>query len=343
MKQLLNTIYITLPDVYLAASGENIVVKKDESVIARYPFHNIEDIVLFSYLGMSPQLVKKCLEYDIGICYLTPTGRFIARIKGESKGNILLRRKQYRISDDERSSLLISKNIISAKIYNERWTLERYIRQYENRINIDRLQKSSKYLYDMLQRIPDVKDLDELRGVEGSVQASYFGCFDDMILNQKEDFQFDVRSRRPPLNSVNAMLSFIYSILSNDVASALESVGLDAYAGFMHTDRPGRISLALDLVEELRAPVADRFVLSLINMNQIKKDDFIYEDNGAVLFKDEVRKKVISLWQERKNDVITHPFLNEKIKWGLVPFSQAMLLARYLRDDLDGYPAFMWK
>ena len=343
MRQLLNTLYITLSDVYLSVSGENIVIKQDDDILARYPFHNLEDIVLFSYLGMSPKLVQKCMDYGIGICYLTPTGRFIARIRGPSRGNILLRRKQYQVSDDEDQSLLISKNIICGKIYNEKWIIERYIRQYEHRIETEHLVKSSKYLTEMLNRIKEVKDVDELRGIEGTAQVAYFSCFDDMILNQKEDFTFDTRSRRPPLDPVNAMLSFVYSVLSNDVASALESVGLDAYAGFMHTDRPGRISLALDLVEELRAPIADRFVLSLINLNQIKIEDFLYEDNDAVLIKDDSRRKIIQLWQERKQNTLTHPFINEKIEWGLVPFTQAMLLARYLRGDLDGYPAFMWK
>ena len=343
MRQLLNTLYITLPDVYLSASGENIVIKQEDNILARYPFHNLEDIILFSYLGMSPKLIQKCIEYGIGICYLTPTGRFIARLRGESKGNILLRRKQYRVADDKNESLNISKNIILAKIYNEKWTIERYIRQYENRIDTVYLKDSSNYLTSLLQRVKDVQDIDELRGIEGIAQVKYFSCFDEMILNQKEDFKFEVRSRRPPLNPINAILSYIYSILSNDVASALESVGLDAYAGFMHTDRPGRISLALDLVEEVRAPIADRFVLSLINNNQIKKEDFIIEDNGAVLIKDDSKKNIIKLWQEKKQNTLTHPFLNEKIKWGLVPFSQALLLARYLRDDLDGYPAFMWK
>ncbi len=343
MRHLLNTLYITLPDVYLAVSGENIVIKRDNNILVRYPFHNLEDIVLFSYLGMSPKLIQKCMDYGIGICYLTPTGRFIARLRSESKGNILLRRKQYRVADDETESLNISKNIICAKIYNEKWTIERYIRQYEHRIDSTHLKDSSKYLTKLLEKVNEVCDIDELRGIEGIAQVTYFSCFDEMILNQKEDFKFQTRTRRPPLNPINAMLSYIYSILSNDVASALESVGLDAYAGFMHTDRPGRISLALDLVEELRAPVADRFVLSLINMNQIKGKDFIYEDNGAVLIKDDSKRKIIKLWQSRMQKIITHPFLNEKIEWGLVPFPQAMLLARYLRGDLDGYPSFMWK
>ena len=343
MKQLLNTLYITLPDVYLAVSGENIVIKQNDRILSRYPFHNLQDIVLFSYLGMSPKLIKKCMDYGIGICYLSPNGRFIARLKGESKGNVLLRRRQYRIADDENLGLEISKNLVFAKIYNERWTLERYIRQYEQRIDIEYLKASSKYLAGLLEKIAELRDFDELRGIEGTAQVSYFSCFNEMILNQKESFVFKNRTRRPPLDPVNAMLSYIYSILSNDVASALESVGLDAYVGFMHTDRPGRISLALDIVEELRAPVADRFVLSLINMNQIKGEDFIYEDNGAVLIKEDSRKKIIKLWQERKKETLTHPFLKEKIEWGLVPFVQALLLARYIREDLDGYPPFLWK
>lgn len=343
MRHLQNTLYVTLPDVYLAVSGENVLVKRDNEILARYPFHNIEDIVLFSYLGMSPQLIRKCMDYGIGICYLTPTGRFIARLRGESKGNILLRRKQYRAADNEEESLAISKNIIFAKIYNEKWTIERYIRQYENRVDATHLRDRSQYMSELLVRADEARDVDELRGIEGLAQVTYFSCFDEMILNQKEDFKFDSRSRRPPLNPVNAMLSYMYSILSNDVASALESVGLDAYAGFMHTDRPGRISLALDIMEELRAPIVDRFVLSLINMNQIKKNDFLYTDNGAVLIKDDSKRQIIKHWQNRKQKSLVHPFLNEKIEWGLVPFAQAMLLARYLRGDLDGYPPFMWK
>lgn len=343
MRQLLNTLYITMSDVYLSVSGENIVITQDGKTLSRYPLHNLEDIVLFSYLGMSPKLVQKCMEQNIGICYLTPTGRFIARMQGRSKGNILLRRKQYRVADDAKISLLISKNIIAAKIYNERWTIERYIRQYAERIDVEHLKTASKTLDECMKKASQAEDIDELRGIEGSAQVVYFDCFDDMILNQKEAFKFEFRSRRPPLNAMNAMLSYVYAILSNETASALESCGLDAYVGFMHTDRPGRTSLALDLVEEFRAPIADRFVLSLINMNQIKSTDFLYQDNGTVEMKEDSRKKIIKLWQEKKQEQITHPFLNEKIVWGLVPFAQAMLLARYLRDDLDGYPPFMWK
>lgn len=343
MKQLLNTLYVTLPDVYLALSGENILVKQEEKILVRYPLHNLENIVIFTYLGMSPKLVQKCLESDIGIAYMSPNGRIIGRVQGESRGNILLRRKQYRVADDADESLNISRNIIFAKIYNEKWIIERYIRQYGERIDTEHLKKVSIYLTQLLHKTQEVENVDELRGVEGLAQVEYFSCFDEMILNQRESFRFERRSRRPPLNPMNALLSYTYAILSNEVASALESVGLDAYAGFMHTDRPGRVSLALDLVEELRAPVADRFVLSLINMGQIKGKDFEYLDNGSVQIKDDAKRAILQIWQKKKEEEITHPFLKEKIKWGLVPFSQALLLARYLRGDLDGYPPFMWK
>lgn len=343
MKQLLNTLYITKPDVYLATQGENIVIRQSDNIIARYPFHNLQDIVLFSYLGMSPKLLERCINYGIGVAYLSTNGRLIARLQGKSSGNILLRRTQYRIADNEKESLAIARNIILAKIYNEKWTLERYIRQYEQRIDIKALKVASKDLSEMLNKVKNAGSMETLRGVEGSAQVVYFSCFDNIILNQKKDFQFKVRSRRPPLNRVNALLSFLYAVLSNDIASSLEAVGLDAYAGFMHVDRPGRVSLALDLVEEFRATIVDRFVLSIINKKIIEAKDFDVETNDAVMLNDTGRRKVISKWQERKKEEITHPYLNEKVSWGLVPFIQANLLARYLRNDLDAYPPFFWK
>lgn len=343
MRKLLNTLYITKPDVYLATQGENIVVREQQKTLARYPLHNLQDIVLFTYLGMSPQLMERCMEYGIGIAYMSPQGRLIARIQGSSKGNILLRRTQYRVADDPAQSLDIVRNIIAAKVYNEKWVMERYIRQYEHRLDCRRLQACSLQLTDMLEKVRGASALDTLRGFEGSAQALYFSCFDDMILNQKDDFTFGIRSRRPPLNRVNALLSFMYAVLANDVASALETVGLDAYAGFMHVDRPGRVSLALDVMEELRAPVADRFVLSLINKKVVDAGDFDAESNGAVMLNESGRKKVIAKWQERKKEELTHPYIKEKISWGLVPFIQASLLARFLRNDLDAYPPFLWK
>lgn len=249
----------------------------------------------------------------------------------------------YRLCDDFDRALVVSKHIISAKIYNEKWMLERYIRQYRERINSSDLCTVSQNLSRYISQCKNVKNMDELRGLEGIAQSEYFGVFDELILNQKDDFKFTVRSRRPPLDRVNALLSFMYSVLGNDVASALESIGLDAYAGVMHVDRPGRISFALDLLEELRAPLVDRFVLMLINKKVVKSNDFTEESNGAVLLCDEARRTVISKWQERKKEDLIHPFIEEKVPWGLVPFVQALLYARYLRGDLDAYPVFMWK
>ena len=343
MRKLLNTLYITKPDVYLATQGANIVVREQQKTLARYPLHNLQDIVLFTYLGISPQLMERCMEYGIGIAYVSPRGRLIARLQGKSRGNILLRRTQYRIADNPAQSLGIVRNMIAAKVYNEKWVIERYIRQYEHRIDSKRLQECSVQLTDLLEKVRGAATVDALRGFEGNAQAVYFSCFDDMILNQKGDFIFGIRSRRPPLNRVNALLSFLYAVLSNDAASALETVGLDAYAGFMHVDRPGRVSLALDMVEELRAPVVDRFVLSLINKRIIHTEDFDEESNGAVMLNESGRKKVIAKWQERKKEELTHPYLKEKISWGLVPFIQASLLSRFLRNDLDAYPPFLWK
>lgn len=343
MKTILNTLYITDPEMYLAAQGETILIKKNNELLQRYPLHNLRDIVLFTYLGMSPKLVQQCMAYGIGIAYMTPRGRFIGRLQGMSRGNILLRRTQYRMADAEAMALPIAISCIAAKVYNEKWTIERYIRQYAARLDTTQLERVSATLTAMLAEIRNVSSLDELRGFEGRAQAAYFSCMDTLILNQKGDFQFLSRSRRPPLTRVNAVLSFLYAVLANELASALETVGLDAYAGFMHVDRPGRVSLALDMMEEFRAPLVDRLVLSMINRKSIQAGDFQVEANESVFLTDTGRRAVLSLWQKRKQEIITHPYLNEKMPWGLVPFVQATLLARYIRSDLDAYPSFFWK
>ncbi|WP_295238412.1 type I-C CRISPR-associated endonuclease Cas1c [Veillonella sp.] len=343
MKVLQNTLYVMTPDIYLATTGENVVLKKDGETLGRYPLHNIQDIVTFAYSGISPKLLERCMEQGIGIAFMTSHGRLISRMQGRSQGNILLRREQYRLCDDIERALAVAKHVITAKIYNEKWTLERYIRQYSERLDTKRLKSVSNTLTAYSKQCSSAANMAHLRGIEGVAQSEYFSVFDDMILNQKETFQFTTRSRRPPLDRVNALLSFMYSVLANDVASALESVGLDAYAGVMHVDRPGRISFALDLLEELRSPLVDRFVLSLINRKVVNANDFSEESNGAVLMNDEARRAVIAKWQERKKETLVHPFLEEKIPWGLVPFVQALLYARFLRGDLDAYPPFMWK
>lgn len=343
MKKLLNTLFITQPDVYLSLDGDNIVLFKEQEQLGRLPLHNLETIVAFGYTGASPALMGYCADRNISMVFFTMNGRFLARVIGQSKGNVVLRKKQYRVSEDEGISAKIARNFITGKIYNNKWIIERMTRDYPLRIDVAQFKEISRHLSSLILEVRDCEDLERLRGLEGQAAISYNKLFDQMILQQKEDFYFHYRSRRPPLDNVNAMLSFAYTLLANDVASALEGVGLDAYVGFLHRDRPGRVSLALDVMEELRGVYADRFVLSLINKKVINKDDFYKKENGAVIMTEEARKKFLAAWQSRKQEKITHPFLGEKISWGLVPHAQALLLARYLRSDLDEYPPFLWK
>lgn len=343
MKKLLNTLFINQPDVYLSLDGDNVVLMKDHEKLGRLPLHNLESIVAFGYTGASPALMGYCAERNISIVFLTMNGRFLARVIGKSRGNVVLRKKQYKISEDEALSSKVARNFIVGKVYNNKWIIERMTRDYPLRIDVQNFKKVSQHLSDLIKEIRNCEDLDRLRGLEGQAAISYNQLFNQMILQQKADFKFTTRSRRPPLDNVNAMLSFAYTLLSNDMASALEGVGLDAYVGFLHRDRPGRASLALDLMEELRGVYADRFVLSLINKKIMSPNDFIKKENGAVIMTEESRRKFLSAWQNKKQEKITHPFLNEKISWGLVPHVQALLLARYLRNDLDEYPPFLWK
>ena len=256
---------------------------------------------------------------------------------------MVLRQQQYDSSRDEAISLEIAKNCIIGKVYNARWVLERAIRDHSLQIDAEKVKAASNFLKDSLTFIQNSQSKDQLRGYEGEAASIYFGVFDQLILQQKKDFIFTGRNRRPPLDPVNAMLSFVYTLLTNMVTSALESVGLDPYVGYLHVDRPGRASLSLDLVEELRAVMADRFVLSLINRKMVTGKNFSRQENGAILMDDELRKRVLMEWQSRKKEMITHPYLQEKVEWGMVPYVQALLLARYLRGDLDGYPVFLWK
>lgn len=343
MKKLLNTLFITQPDVYLSLDGDNIVLLKEKEQMGRLPLHNLESIVAFGYTGASPGLMGYCSERNIAIAFFTMNGRFLARVIGKSRGNVVLRKKQYRVSDDENLSAKIARNFIVGKVYNNKWIIERMTRDYPMRVDVSLFKEISQYLSSIIIEIRKCEDLERLRGLEGQAAVSYNKLLDQMILQQKEEFYFHSRSRRPPLDKVNAMLSFAYTLLANDMTSALEGVGLDAYVGFLHRDRPGRASLALDVMEELRGVYADRFVLSLINKKVINTNDFLKKENGAVIMTDEGRKKFLTAWQTRKQEKITHPYLGEKISWGLVPHAQALLLARYLRSDLDEYPPFMWK
>ena len=343
MKKLLNTLYVTREGGYLALDGENIVIFDEECEIGRLPLHNLEGIVSFGYRGTSPALMGACAEKNISLCYVTPQGKFLARVTGNIHGNVILREQQYKTSTDENRSLEIARNCIEGKIYNGRWVLERVVRDHGMQVNSEKIKRVSEQMKQSLELVRDSKSKDNLRGIEGEAAKLYFSVFDEMILQQKKDFVFQKRNRRPPLDNVNAMLSFAYTLLTNMVASALETVGLDPYIGYLHTERPGRMSLALDLVEELRAVFADRFVLTLINRKMVGKKDFLKKENGAVLISDDARKIILTEWQNRKKEQITHPYLKEKVEWGMVPYVQAMLLARYLRGDLDGYPPFFWK
>lgn len=343
MRQLLNTLFVTSENIYLSLDGENVVANRDGEAVARYPLHTLQSIVSFSYSGASPALMGACTERNIGLVFCTPRGKFLARVTGPTQGNVLLRRTQYRIADDPNQSCRIASHMIFGKVYNARWSIERTRRDHTMRIDSERFAAVSLQLQGLLTQILEETSLDSLRGLEGVGASAYFSVLDDMILREKDCFYFHERSRRPPMDAFNAMLSFAYSLLAHDCASALESVGLDAYVGFMHRDRPGRESLALDLMEELRPCFADRFALTLVNNRVLSASDFDFRENGAVFLNDKGRKIFLQKWQERKKEQITHPFLEEKLPWGLVPYVQSLLLARYLRGDLDDYPPFLWK
>ena len=343
MKKLQNTLYVTNPDAYLSLDGENVVVRTEDDLLGRVPLHNLENIVSFGYRGASPALMSACAEHGIGLCFLSRHGRFLSRISGPVQGNVLLRTAQYRVADNPAQSVPIAQMFLTGKIHNGRWLLEHFRRDYPMRIDADRLGGSIEQMKTALSMIPEAVSNDLLMGLEGSAAKAYFSAFPQLILRNTADFPFDGRNRRPPLDPVNALLSFTYALLGNEIAGALESVGLDPAVGFLHALRPGRKSLALDMLEELRAPLADRLVLTLINTRALQKQHFRTQSGGAVLLTDEGRKLLLNAWQTRKREEITHPFLKEKLAWGLVPYVQALLLARHLRGDLEGYPPFLWK
>lgn len=343
MRKMLNTLYILSEDAYAGLNGETIEINFDGRASQRIPLHTLENIVMFSYKGATPALMGKCEEQGISMCFFTPRGKYLASIGAAVKGNVYLRRTQYKYADDENESLNISRNMILAKLHNSEKVLLRATRDHPMQVDEERLMLAGTRLENYIRQAKEVLNKDSLRGIEGLAASEYFGVFNELVLRQKEVFCFTERTRRPPLDRINAMLSFAYVLLANECASALLSVGLDPYVGFFHVDRPGRKSLALDLMEEFRSIYADRFVLTLINNQVIGADDFIVQDSGAVLFKDDAKKNFIAKWQERKRTEIVHPFLKEKIPWGLAMYVQALLLARYLRGDLDQYPPFFWR
>lgn len=346
MKRLLNTLYVTTEDAYLSKDGTNVVVSVKGQERFRIPIQNVESICTFGYQGASPGLMKLCTEHGVDLNFFNATGAFIARIQGPVNGNVLLRTKQYAIAKDANDSLKYATRFISAKIFNSRVTLRRFVRDHGQSPGVDVVSACADILSSKVYATKSVKDLNELRGIEGDAAALYFKALPYLIINQSKEFVFDGRNRRPPRDAVNAMLSFGYALLANDCASALEGVGLDPAVGFLHALRPGRQSLALDLMEEFRSYIVDRLVISLVNNRQIRLSDFIIHSSKGdfpVMMNDDGRKKFLTVWQNRKKDEITHPFLGEKTCLGLLPHIQAMLLARHMRGDLDDYPPFLVK
>jgi len=343
MKRHLNTLFVTTQGAYLAKEGETVVVRIEGKNRLQLPIHTLEGIVCFGQVSCSPFLMGFCAERDVGISFLTEHGRFLARVVGPVSGNVLLRRGQYRRADDPEHSAAIARAVIIAKVANSRKVLHRVLRDHHEKIDAGAVRAAVERLASILMHLKTNMPLDRLRGFEGEAAMVYFRVFDHLILSRKDDFSFHERSRRPPLDPINCLLSFLYTLLMHDVRSALECVGLDPAVGFLHRDRPGRPGLALDMMEEFRPYFADRLALSLVNLGQIRAEGFKRMDSGAVLMDEETRKIVLVAYQKRKQDVITHPFLGEKMPIGLLFHTQALLMARHLRDDLDGYPAFCWQ
>ena len=343
MRHLLNTLFVLSEDSYLSLDGENVVVSRGKTETARFPLHTLESILCFSYSGASPSLMGGCARRGVDLCLFSPRGQFLARAVGEERGNVLLRKQQYRIADDEIQSCRYARGFLIGKVYNARWVLERATRDHPQRVPVEKLKRLSSQMAAALPLIGECEDPGQLLGLEGEAAQRYFDGFGELVLQQREDFPFTSRSRRPPLDNINALLSFAYTLLARDCAAALEGVGLDPYVGFLHRLRPGRRSLALDLLEELRAVFADRFVLSCINQKVLTAKHLQKQENGAVLLTDEGRREFLSAWQGKKQEQITHPFLKEKLPWGLVPHVQALLLARTIRGDIEQYPPLFWK
>ncbi len=343
MKQYLNTLFVTTDGAYLAREGQSLLVRVEKQTKLRVPIHTLGGVVCFGHVGISPSLMALCGESGVAISMLSTTGRFMARISGFTPGNVLLRREQYRRADDLAGSAKLARPMVLAKIANARAVLMRSLRDNSDSPNCVAVESAAKMLAASVPDVEQAADLDRLRGLEGDAARVYFNVFDHLITAQKDGFAFKQRSRRPPLDSVNALLSFLYAMLAHDTRAACEAAGLDAAVGFLHRDRPGRPGLALDLMEEFRPFLADRLTLSLINRKQVDPSGFVISESGAVLMNDATRKAVLVAYQKRKQEEVMHPFIGEKTTVGLLVHLQARLLARCLRGDLDGYPAFIWK
>lgn len=343
MRKLLNTLHVMTPGAYLHRDGETLAVKIGSELKLRVPVHTLEGLVCWGQVSCSHPVLGLCCEKGVGISFLTEQGRFLARVQGPVSGNVLLRRQQYRIADAPNGALAIVRNLVTAKIANSRIVLLRAAREVTDSARQAALRDAAGRLSWIGLDAARAVSIDEARGHEGLAGQTYFAGFGNMILHEREHFQFQGRNRRPPRDRVNAMLSFVYALLRHDIESALETVGLDPAVGFLHADRPGRPSLALDLMEELRSALADRLVLTIINRHQVPPEGFTEQDGGGVLLEEATRKTIITAWQTRKQEELEHPFLHERIPLGLVPYVQALLLARFVRGGLDVYPAFLWR
>ena len=344
MKRILNNLFITTPGSWLSLRNENVVISVDGEEKASFPVRIFESILCFGRAGATPPLMGYCAEHGVALSFFSESGKFLARVQGPVHGNVLLRREQYRIADDERRASAIAKNVLLGKLLNTQAALRRFMRDHPPEgENAEKFRAALSIVEALAPQMKASENTDELRGFEGAAARAYFEAFDGMILHQKDFFKFTERSRRPPLDAVNSMLSFTYTLLAHDISAALEGVGLDPAVGFLHKDRPGRPSLALDLMEEFRPWLADRLVLSMINMKQVKPENFKTRESGAVEIDEETRRKIIAAWRSRKESETTHPYTGEKMPIGMAPHIQAMLLARRIRGDMKEYPPFIWK
>lgn len=343
MKKYMNTLFVTTQGAYLHKEGESIVVSVERENRLRVPIHTLGGVVCFGNVMCSPFLMHHCAQNEVLVSFLSENGRFLARVTGPSHGNVRMRRRQYRMADDAVSCVDLARAILLGKAANARTVLQRALRDHAGKAGLDDVSAVVDRVSMLMRGIENEQDLDAIRGREGDISRLYFSVFDHLITSQKESFSFVGRSRRPPMDNMNALLSFIYTLLAHDCTGALEAVGLDLQVGFLHRDRSGRPSLALDMMEEFRPFFADRLALSLVNLRQVQANGFRKTESGAVEMTDDTRKALLIAYQKRKQEEMVHPFLGESAPLGIFFHLQALLLARHIRGDLDGYPPVIWK
>jgi len=343
MRKLMNSLFVMAPESYLSLEGDNVVASIGEKVAGRFPLHSFESILYFGQKGVSPSLMGACANQGISLSFFAPTGEFLAGVQAKSNGNLLLKKKQYELSSNDAACFSIAKNLITGKIYNSRWVIERTARDYPDRVDAKKLKAAGARMKAAYQTVPAIESFSVLKKLDQEMTSCYYSVFDELILNKKDLFYFKRRAAQPPIDCFNAALTFVYALLVRDCTHALEGAGLDVYAGFLHRDLPGRVSLALDLFEELRSIFCDRFTVTLVNIKGLNESHFDMHENGAAYLNQSGQKVVLNAWQAKKKETLQHPFLREKITWGMVPNIQALLLARYVRGEFDSYPPFLWK